>query len=232
MTSSGVTLAYDDIGRSDGDVLVLLHALGEQRSSWSAVTPGLAERYRVVSLDLRGHGDSDWPGTYSFRLMAADLLDALEVLALRRVTLVGHSMGGAVCYLATLQRPELVERLVIEDAPPPYVRDRPVPERPEVDPPGFDWAVVPAIATELGAGDPETWHGLASIGVPALVIAGGADSHVPQDKLVEVAQRIPRCTLVTIPVGHNIHAARPEEFTRTVLDWLTANAVRRAASGG
>jgi pimeloyl-ACP methyl ester carboxylesterase len=219
VTSAGIGLAYDDTGGADRPVVVLLHALGEQRSSWVEVVPALAARYRVLSFDLRGHGASDWPGTYSFRLMCEDLLDALDRLGLDRVTLVGHSMGGVVCYLAAIARPDLVERLVVEDAPPPYERSRPIPERPPEDLP-FDWAVVPAIVTEVGAGSPTLWEQLASIEAPTLLIGGGPDSHVPQDKLVDVTARIPQCTLVTIPAGHEVHAERPAEFTRTVLEWL------------
>lgn len=106
------------------------------------MAPRLAERSRVVAFDLRGYGDSDWPGTYGFHVMSDDILDALDRLDLRRATLVGHSMGAVVCYLATIREPERVERLIVEDAPPPYERDRPLPVRDD-EPQGFDWPVVP-----------------------------------------------------------------------------------------
>jgi len=54
------------------------------------------------------------------------------------------------------------------------------------------------------------------------LIGGGPKSHIPQDKLAEAAARIPRCTLLTIPAGHDIHTARPAQFADTVLDWLSA----------
>ena len=52
---------------SNRSPLVLLHALGEQAASWDEVRPALDQLYRVLALDLRGHGNSDWPGEYSFR---------------------------------------------------------------------------------------------------------------------------------------------------------------------
>jgi 3-oxoadipate enol-lactonase len=80
--------------------------------------------------------------------------------------------------------------------------------------------VVPAIVTQVNRGDPAVWDRLATITAATLLIGGGPDSHIPQHKLAEVAARIPRCAVVTIPAGHNVHAARPQQFTSTVLDWL------------
>jgi hypothetical protein len=77
------------------------------------------------------HGDSDWPGAYSFQLMCDDVVAVLDRLDLAPITLIGHSMGGTVALLAALQQPERVARLVVEDATPPYPRHRAVPDRPE-----------------------------------------------------------------------------------------------------
>ena len=136
----------------------------------------------VFALDLRGHGGSDWPGTYSFQLMCDDVVGVLGQLGLGTVTLVGHSMGGVVACLVAMQRPDLVGRLIVEDAPPPYPRDRAIPDRPagSLD---FDWAVVPAIIAQVNAGDLAPWDGLGAITAPTLLIGGGPHSHIPQDKL-------------------------------------------------
>lgn len=219
VTTGDVQLAYQVSGRPDAPPMVLLHALGDRGSSWAPVTARFAASFRVFTLDLRGHGDSDWPAAYSFQLMCEDVLGGLDELGLRKVTLVGHSMGGVVAYLLAMQCPDRVERLVVEDAPPPFRRDRPVPERPEgsLD---FDWAVVPAIVGQVNRGDPAAWDGLGAILAPTLLIGGGPESHIPQDKLAAVAARIPCCELATIPAGHNVHAARPAEFADVVLNWL------------
>lgn len=67
---------------------------------------------------------------------------------------------------------------------------------------------------------------LPDITAPTLMIGGGPSSHVPQEKLAEAAARIPTCAMRTIPAGHHVHAAEPQEFTATVLDFLrTAPAV-------
>ena len=202
--------------------MVLLHALGERRSHWEPVIGRFAGRFQVISVDLRGHGDSDWPGEYRFELMRQDVLDVLDQLDLGAVTLVGHSMGGAVAYLLAMQYPERVARLIVEDVSPPFRRDRSIPERP-VEPVPFDWPVVPAIVSKVNAGDPAAWEGLAAITAPTLVIGGGPESHIPQAMLDAVAAHIPRCTLVTIPAGHDVHTARPDEFADTVLSWSNSN---------
>lgn len=64
------------------------------------------------------------------------------------------------------------------------------------------------------------WPALVEITGPTLLVAGGPTSHVPQELLVEVSERIPDCTLVTIPVGHSVHAAQPEEFIEVVERWM------------
>lgn len=214
-----IRLAYEVWGSTEAPPLVLLHALGERRSDWAPVADRLAEHFQLVAVDLRGHGDSDWPGAYSFQLMADDVLRLLDHLDLPAVTLLGHSMGGAVAYLIAEQRPDRIERLIVEDVPPPFYRDRPIPERPEgkLD---FDWATVPAIVSEVNSGNAAAWDRLPWIAAPTLLIGGGHESHIPQEKLRAVAERIPNCSLITIPAGHLVHATRPAEFADAVLGWL------------
>ena len=217
--SGGISLACQVSGNPGAPPMVLMHGLGERAASWQPVIPQFAARFRVLALDMRGHGDSDWPGAYSFQVMCDDVVAVLDGLGLATVTLIGHSMGGAVALLAAMQRPERVARLVVEDATPPYPRDRAVPDRPD-GPLDLDWPVVPAIIGAVNAGDPSAWAGLAAITAPTLLVGGGQKSHVSQDKLAEAAGRIPRGELVTIDAGHHVHADRPEEFAAAVLGWL------------
>lgn len=214
-----IRLAYAVSGEPGAPPMVLLHALGERGADWAPAAGRFAERFRVFAFDLRGHGDSDWPGQYSFRLMCKDVAAALDKLGLAGVALVGHSMGGAVAFLVAMERPDLVSRLIVEDVSPPYVRQRAIPDRPDgrLD---FDWPVVPAIVGQVNAGDQAAWDALTTITAPTLLIAGGPASHIDQDKLADAAARIPRCDLVTIPAGHLVHAARPTQFASVVLTWL------------
>jgi 3-oxoadipate enol-lactonase len=219
VTTGGVRLAYEVSGGSGVPPMVLLHALGERGSSWAGMTPWFAPNFRVFTPDMRGHGDSDWPGTYSFELMRDDVLGLLDQLRLDKITLVGHSMGGAVALQVAMAQPDRIERLIVEDACPPYPRERPIPERP-AETLDFDWPVVPAIVGQVNQGDPDAWDRLGAITARTLLIGGGLDSHIRQDKLAEAAGKIPDCTLVTIPAGHNVHAARPDDFAGAILSWL------------
>jgi pimeloyl-ACP methyl ester carboxylesterase len=200
--------------------MVLLHALGEHLDSWNAVVARLSGLFRLVTLDLRGHGASDWPGVYSFELMRGDVIAVLDALGLRDVTLVGHSMGGTVAYLIAQAQPARVARLIVEDAPPPFARTRAIPERPE-GVLAFDWAVVPAILEQVNDPTRRWWTHLPDITAPTLLIGGGPTSHIPQHLLLEVSQLVPDCTLLTIPAGHNIHESEPDAFLDAILSWLS-----------
>jgi len=66
----------------------------------------------------------------------------------------------------------------------------------------------------------KSWPALADIAAPTFIVGGGATSHVPQELLAEASERIPNATLVTIPVGHNVHAAASDAFIEVVERWL------------
>lgn len=219
ITVDGVRLACRVSGAPDAPVMVLLHGLGEQASGWDAVAAEFAASYRVYAIDLRGHGESDWPGTYSFELMRDDVVGVLDQLGLDRIILLGHSMGGTVAFLVAQQEPGRVGRLILEDTPPPLPLHRSIPERPDADLP-FDWAVLPAIFGQLSSFDLSWWDRLDEITAPTLLIGGGPASHIPQDKIAEAAARLPRATMEVIPAGHHVHAARPAEFAAAVLAFL------------
>jgi pimeloyl-ACP methyl ester carboxylesterase len=215
----GVRLVCQVWGQESAPPLVLLHALGEDSTDWAEVMPALVRGRRVYALDLRGHGRSDWPGEYSLELMRADVLRFLDVLGLGTVDLIGHSMGGVVAYLLAQERPERVGRLVLEDVPVPRPREKTTPTRPDGEL-TFDWDMVSAIRRQIDTPDPAWLEGLSRITADTLVLAGGPGSHVPQDGIAELARRVPGGRVVTIPVGHLIHSAAPQEFTEAVCAFL------------
>ncbi|MBB5868095.1 pimeloyl-ACP methyl ester carboxylesterase [Allocatelliglobosispora scoriae] len=199
----------------DGTSVVLLHGLGGDASSWREVAPLLGDLGRTYAVDLRGHGDSPRPGDYSAELMRDDVVALLDELALERVVLVGHSLGGLVAYLVALASPERTLALVLEEPPPPVPLNRPDAVRPD-EPTPFDWAVVPAIRAQVNHPDPRWWGQLATITVPTLLVAGGPESHVPQHLLAEMAAQFPNGKLSTIPGGHSLHEVYPQEFADSV----------------
>jgi len=92
--ADGAAIAFDDQG--SGKALVLVHGITESRRGWDPVTEGLAAHWRVVRVDLRGHGESERRAPYDAATMAADVATVVDALDLDRPLLVGHSLGGVV----------------------------------------------------------------------------------------------------------------------------------------
>lgn len=113
----GCRLYYEDHGQ--GEALLLVHGLGSSTQDWEYQIPHLARSRRVLSLDLRGHGQSDKPRQrYSMAGFAADVAALIEHLQLANVHLVGISMGGMVGFQLGVERPELLRSLCIVNSAP------------------------------------------------------------------------------------------------------------------
>jgi len=113
-------LHYLEWGAPGHPGLLFLHG-GSAHAHWfDAVASAFADHFRVVSLDQRGHGESQWPEppAYQTQDFAGDLLGVMDALGWKEMVLVGHSMGGhnAMCFAAW--HPARVRRLVIADSRP------------------------------------------------------------------------------------------------------------------
>ena len=105
----GLTLGFRETGEPGVRPVVLLHALGSKASTWDTFAAELAAAGRhAIAIDLRGHGTSSPAGEYTFRLMATDVLRFLDRRGIKRIDLVGHSLGGGVALFVAARRPELV----------------------------------------------------------------------------------------------------------------------------
>ena len=83
--------------RTDRPVAVLIHGITSSSLSWIRVAPRLAERTRVIAVDLKGHGDSDRPADgYSVTDQAREIGELCGVLELGQIELFGHSIGGGI----------------------------------------------------------------------------------------------------------------------------------------
>ncbi|NJQ16936.1 alpha/beta fold hydrolase [Streptomyces bohaiensis] len=105
----------EQVGERPG--VLLLHGLMGRSTHWTEASRWLADRYRPVGLDQRGHGLSDRPpgGDYGRDAFVADAEAALEQLALGPAVLVGHAMGALTAWQLAARRPDLVSALVICD---------------------------------------------------------------------------------------------------------------------
>jgi haloacetate dehalogenase len=103
-----------------GPALLLLHGYPQTHVEWHKIAPGLAEKFTVVLMDLRGYGWSSAPKSskgelYCKSFMAQDAVSVMERLGHIRFSLVGHDRGARVGYRLALDYPERLERLVVLD---------------------------------------------------------------------------------------------------------------------
>ncbi|MEU6125565.1 alpha/beta hydrolase [Streptomyces sp. NPDC047123] len=108
--------AYDWGGT--GPAVLLLHGGGLTAHTWDFVCLGLRGDTRLVALDLRGHGDSDWSDDYRLATQAEDVVAVADHLGLDRVRLVGMSLGGVIAAQVADAHRGRVERLALIDVAP------------------------------------------------------------------------------------------------------------------
>jgi len=105
---------------TEGVPLVLLHGFGNEAHLWDDLAPLIAPHYRVIAVDLRGHGDSGWDRELRYEVdsMVDDVEALTEALSITRFVLVGFSLGGRVSTLFAGRHPERLAGLVIVDIGP------------------------------------------------------------------------------------------------------------------
>ncbi|MCI3946705.1 alpha/beta fold hydrolase [Pseudomonas syringae] len=111
------SLHYEEYGQ--GEPVLLLHGLGSSGQDWEYQIPALARHYRVIVMDMRGHGRSDKPHAhYSIQAMSHDVEALIEHLRLGSVHLVGLSMGGMIGFQLAVDQPYLLKSLCIVNSAP------------------------------------------------------------------------------------------------------------------
>ena len=127
VNANGLRLHYIDYGNDGAPWVVCVHGLTANAHNFDALAAILAAKYHVISVDVRGRGDSQWgpPTEYLPQNYVTDLARMLEELGVARASLIGTSMGGIISMMYAGGWPERVERLVINDI------------GPEIDPAGL-----------------------------------------------------------------------------------------------
>ena len=120
VTCNGMNFHYLDWGNEGAPVMLLLHGLRGHCHSWDDVAARFCGDYRVLALDQRGRGETDWAprGDYSTDAFVADLEEFCYTLGIEKFTLIGHSMGGRNSMAFAGRNPDMLERLVIVDIGP------------------------------------------------------------------------------------------------------------------
>jgi len=248
--SGALTLAYDDMaprGAPTG-VVLLVHGFASNRAeNWRRLGWYSAfERagYRLIALDLRGHGESDKPhdpAIYGRAQMAGDVIALMDHLGLRRVTLMGYSLGAHLALAAALSAPHRLDHLILGGVGGRMLSSDPAPapamtlaqallcENPDeitdqiqkgfrlfAQAQGEDRLALAACSQGLGA--PADRDVVANLLVPTLVVAGARDELAGDPAILAAA--IPGARAVTLPACDHFSAIPHALFKAAVFDFL------------
>jgi len=109
-------LNYHEFGQ--GRPIIILHGLFGSARNWQSIARSLAENHRVITPDLRNHGQSFHEDSMSYADMADDVITLCDHLVLNDAIIMGHSMGGKVAMTLALTHPEQLSALIIADIAP------------------------------------------------------------------------------------------------------------------
>ena len=237
---------YDEHGSGAGEPLVLLHG-GMVDARWFEpnLAP-LAEHFHVYAVDMRGHGHTPDPeGPYTFQALTDDAIAFLEQVVGKPADLLGHSMGAFVLMQVAMQRPDLVNRLVLIsggfskhgdvvqdaewdiDAMEPFLG----PAYAEVSPDGAEH--FRELARKVGElNEREPYLEAAELGaIRARTLIMFADDDLSTMRhVIDMYDAIPNAELAIVPgTSHFLTQEKPELVNKIVLDFLTKDPVQTVA---
>lgn len=251
LLSTAVGNIYFAIHKSDNDALtpvLLIHGASVDHLSWPAELRRLPG-WRVITLDLPGHGRSEPPGRTSVAAYAESIVAFMDSLVIANAVLVGHSMGSAISQTIALNYPTRVAGLVLIGTGAklyvtPKILDNILTNPEEVADRITRWQWGESANEEMREKGrqnilsikPEIAHGdfsacnefnledkIAAIKAPTLVIGGTADKMTPFELGEQVAAKIAHTTFVRLEgAGHMMQIERGQEVADHVLQWLNA----------
>jgi pimeloyl-ACP methyl ester carboxylesterase len=249
VTVKGLKIYYEDTGK--GLPLLLMSGFGRTASDWRLFTPELSKYFRVIAIDLPGHGRSDYMDTtdvYLHKRAAEYIIGLLDALHIDSVDVMGASSGGIITlYIATM-RPQLPKKIVVVGGSVYYSNTTrkviTAMGEPEKNPVVTLESLIKAHGKQKGTliarqfwnfrklyGDPSfTPDVLSTIKANALIIHGDNDPIVPVTNAWEMYQNIPQAHLWIVPNGGHVPFAVPgnqDDFIRRVLEFLQDDGKRK-----
>jgi pimeloyl-ACP methyl ester carboxylesterase len=242
----GCTLSYLDTG-GRAPVIICLHALWMQASSFQALARRLFPHWRVVALDQRGHGRSSRAADYSRDAFVADIYALIEALKLTApVVLLGNSLGGTNAFQFAARYPEKVRALIIEEAPAEENMDLPWLAQwhgvfPSLEALAtavapFYWSVADAVvetaegfhlAFDIGdmqriqaATNGDWWADWQASSCPALVLRGANSGAIAPNILEKMASARENTHFDVLDAGHVLHSDNPAAVAHRIKVFL------------
>jgi pimeloyl-ACP methyl ester carboxylesterase len=233
---NGISLYHAVYGK--GDPVVLLHGGLANSDYWGHQVPALAERYRVIVMDSRGHGRSTRDARpFGYDLMASDVLALMDHLGIGKASIVGWSDGGIIGLDIAMNHPERIDRLFafgansmvaglkenVDQNPTfaAYIR-RAGEEYAKLSPTPGEYDQFLAQIGAMWASQPNwTAEQLGRIEAPTVIADGEHDEAIRRDHTEELAREVPGAKLLILPgVSHFAMLQNPSEFNAAVLDFL------------
>ena len=122
LSCNSINLYYEVHG--EGTALLFIHGLGSSTKDWEAQIDYFSGTYKVIVLDLRGHGQSDKPiGTYSISLFAEDMACLIKKLDIQPAHIVGISLGGMISMQMAVHHPDLFKSMIVVNSPSEFLQD-------------------------------------------------------------------------------------------------------------
>lgn len=245
----GRKVHYSSYGKGR-KALVLIHGWTCDETFWSSNVPGLSKQYRVLTVDLPGHGQSDPAPEYSMDAFADAVSEVMTEAKVKRATLVGHSMGGPILLAFARRHSEQVTALVAVDAAfsdsgsaarsqakgRSFLGPEALTARGAIVRHMFSRATMPAtrehvlrvmlaVPEEVADGAIQGMRDpefwrMDSFNLPFLEIAAGSSAYIT---LPGLRSRFPRAQLRRIRgTGHFLMMEKPQSFNRILLAWMAA----------
>ena len=242
---SDIDVFYKTYGSPNAPPLLLIHGSGGTGDSeWKPVLEGLAKKFYVIAPDCRGHGKTlDPQNEYSFALLADDMAEFLYALKIAPAFVAGHSNGGNVALVLTVDYPDVVKKAVIMAAN-AFVSDDLLAyanskwsERVSAKwgkqlarlhdrgrYPDYWRDLIDRTGWEIARAPNYSARDLQRVKTPVLVIQGQNDSvNAPSHHAEFLAQYLSNAELWLVPdTGHNVHVEHPKEWVRRVKKFLLA----------
>lgn len=217
------------IEKGDGFPLILLHGNGEDCSYFEHQMEPLAQHFRVIAIDTRGHGQTPRGETpFTIRQFAQDLLEFMDEHYIEKAHILGFSDGGNIAMVFALLHPERVDKLILNGA---NLNAKGV--KPSVQIPiEIGYRIAKMFANKspkakqnaellgLMVNDPNVNpEELSQIKCPTLVIVGNKDM-IKESHTRLIASSIPNAELSVIPGNHFIANKNPDIFNNKILEFL------------